>query len=309
MIADVIRGLRRYKDTIRWQSFFREQGKEERRRLYASIGMEVPAAIESDEEEEEEASIQASISSFSTTNSDFDDDKEGGLRTGLRPTKVNLSAPKATKVVETFLRRLEEEVITLAMQYNPDNVHTSAIDCQIRELQAMLQTHTDTVVIPTNKTNSFRTMHTDMYVRQMKQHLSKSAEAISRSKMIERWEDASTFLESHLYLLGEKEILFAQQSLKSRAVPTPKLLIQDHKPPIDGIFPTRLIVPARNFAACFPELGYKGIKAIFDENKVPYTKTTIIQASDLKEKLESLNLTRGDCTILSLDAVNFYPSV
>jgi hypothetical protein len=70
-----------------------------------------------------------------------------------------------------------------------------------------------------------------------------------------------------------------------------------------------LIVPARNFAAAFPELGYKGIKAIVDERKVTYSNTTIIQASDLKQKLESLNLLHGNCTILSLDAVDFYPSI
>ena len=50
----------------------------------------------------------------------------------------------------------------------------------------------------------------------------------------------------------------------------------------NGIFPTILIVPATNFTTGFPKLGYKGIKRIFDSNKVRYMKRTIIQAKDLK---------------------------
>ena len=36
---------------------------------------------------------------------------------------------------------------------------------------------------------------------------------------------------------------------------------------------------------------------------------TIIQASDLKEQLETLNLSKSDCTIISLDIQNMCPSV
>jgi hypothetical protein len=50
------------------------------------------------------------------------------------------------------------------------------------------------------------------------------------------------------------------------------------------------VIPASNFTAAFPKLGYLGIKKIFDTNKVPYNKRTIIQAYDLKEKLENLRL-------------------
>ena len=59
---------------------------------------------------------------------------------------------------------------------------------------------------------------------------------------------------------------------------------------IDGNYPTRLIVPATNFTAAFPKVGYKGIKSIFDENNINYNKFTIIQASDLKMKLEKFNI-------------------
>jgi hypothetical protein len=87
-------------------------------RLYASIGLEVPAALASDGKDDNET--------ISSTNRDGEKaEKNGGLGTGLRPSKVNLSAPKAPDLVETFLKRLEEEeVLALAMQYNPNNIHT-----------------------------------------------------------------------------------------------------------------------------------------------------------------------------------------
>ena len=50
-----------------------------------------------------------------------------------------------------------------------------------------------------------------------------------------------------------------------------------------------------------------GIKRLFDTKHINYTKKIIIQASDLKKDLESLNLKRFDTTIVSLNNVNMYP--
>jgi hypothetical protein len=79
--------------------------------------------------------------------------------------------------------------------------------------------------------------------------------------------------------------------------------------PKGGTFPTRLVIPASNFTAAFPKMGYLGIKRIFDLNKVPYNQRIIVQASDLKEKLESLQLQVDNCTIVSIDAIDYYPSI
>jgi len=98
--------------------------------------------------------------------------------------------------------------------------------------------------------------------------------------------------------------------MKSKAIPQPKILIKDHKEPDqEGNFPTRLVVPATNFTAGFPKLGYLGIKSIFEENGVDFEQRTITQAASLKEKLEVLDLKRGDCTIASVDAEAMYPSI
>jgi hypothetical protein len=52
----------------------------------------------------------------------------------------------------------------------------------------------------------------------------------------------------------------------------------------------RLVVPATNFTAGFPKLGYMGIKSIFKEYNINFEMQMITQASSLKEKLDSLGL-------------------
>eukprot|EP00957_Ditylum_brightwellii_P046674 3542226-Ditylum_brightwellii.AAC.1 len=69
---------------------------------------------------------------------------------------------------------------------------------------------------------------------------------------------------------------------------------KDHKEREEnGDFPTCLVIPATNFTATFSKIGYLGIKWVLDENKVNYVTFAIIQALDLKKKLETLEL-KGD---------------
>ena len=76
-----------------------------------------------------------------------------------------------------------------------------------------------------------------------------------------------------------------------RAIPSPKLLIKDHKTIKEkGEFPTRLVIPAKNFTATFSKIGYLGIKMCLDKGKVKYSRFSIVQASDLKEILEDKKL-------------------
>ena len=93
-------------------------------------------------------------------------------------------------------------------------------------------------------------------------------------------------------------------------IPTPKILVKDHKKPKpNGNFPTRLVVPASNFSACFPKLGYMGIKKLLDDYGVKYGKRNIVQSLDLKKQLESMKLNPENITLVSVDAVNMYPSI
>eukprot|EP00957_Ditylum_brightwellii_P144102 10979619-Ditylum_brightwellii.AAC.1 len=92
-------------------------------------------------------------------------------------------------------------------------------------------------------------------------------------------------------ILSPKEYKYLIEGINSRLIPEPQLLIKDHKKhKKDDSYPTCLIIPSLNVAATFSKIGYLGIKQIFDFNKVNYTKYTIQQASELKEKLEKMNL-------------------
>ena len=110
-------------------------------------------------------------------------------------------------------------------------------------------------------------------------------------------------------LLSDNERNFIQESLDSRAILTPILLIKDHKKPNkNGYFPTRLIVPATNLTSSFPRIGCIGIKEI-KKKKINYYKKTIIRASELKETVEKLNLRKENTTTRSLDIVSMYPLI
>ena len=308
VLSDAIRGLRRFKDAVRWKEFFRLQKQEERKKLYQKMGMPPPPLPTASEDEDDDDEDEDNRST-TTDSSELPNPPEDGLETGLRPIKVNLSAPKGTDRLEAFLKRVEEEVLNQAFNYNPTATTTNKIDHQVREIQQQIKAMKDTVIIPTDKTNTFRPINLENYTDQVLNHLRKSARLIPRARVVEIWEKAITFYEDKKYLMASKEQQYIEQSLKSKAIPSPKLLIKDHKPKKNGEYPTRLIIPATNFASALPKMGYLGIKAILDRHKVEYMKTTIIQASDLKQKLETYNLQRENCTIISLDAVDFYPSI
>ena len=101
-----------------------------------------------------------------------------------------------------------------------------------------------------------------------------------------------------------------RQSLATQAIPSPKLLIKYHKTINEkGEFPTRLVIPTTNFTATFSKIGYLGIKRVLDKEKVNYSRVSIIQASDLKERREEMNIRRDEVTIASADAINMYPLI
>ncbi len=111
-------------------------------------------------------------------------------------------------------------------------------------------------------------------------------------------------------ILSQNEFNYIKSTINKRAVPTVCLLIKDHKKrDKEGDFPTRLVVPAKNFTAGFPHVGQHGIKKILDRNNVIYTNKTIVQASHLKHQLEQLDTSRSNNTIASIDAKAMYPSV
>ena len=66
--------------------------------------------------------------------------------------------------------------------------------------------------------------------------------------------------------MSVKEEEFVRQSLATGAIPSPKILIKDHKTINEkGEFPTMLVIPAMNFTATLSKIGYLGIKRCLDK--------------------------------------------
>ena len=105
--------------------------------------------------------------------------------------------------------------------------------------------------------------------------------------MVALFEDANCLLEKVKMELSVQEENCVRQSLATKAIPYPKLLIKDHKTINEkGEFPTRLVIPATNFTATLSKIGYLGINMCLDKRKVNYSRFSIVQASDMKERLE-----------------------
>ena len=101
-----------------------------------------------------------------------------------------------------------------------------------------------------------------------------------------------------------------RQSLAIGAIPYLKLLIKYHKTTNEKEeFPTRLVVPATNYTATFSKIGYLGIKMCLDKGKVNYLRDSIVQASNLKERIEELEVNRDEVKMELVDAINMYPSI
>ena len=73
--------------------------------------------------------------------------------------------------------------------------------------------------------------------------------------------NAQDLMKKHKHLMDDRESNYLEQWIGSKQIPTPRLLVKDHKEKnSDGEFPSRLLIPATNFTQCFAKMGYKIIK-------------------------------------------------
>ena len=70
-----------------------------------------------------------------------------------------------------------------------------------------------------------------------------------------------------------------------------------------------MVIPATNFTATFYKIGYLGIKRCLDRGKMNYAQVSIVQSSNLRERLEELEVKRDEVTIAPVDTINIYPSI
>ena len=88
IITDAVNGLRRFKDNVRWKDFHRQLQEEKDRRMGLRKTKEEKGKEKDGDTTEDEQN-------------DIVEESKGlneGLGTGLKPTNVNLSAPRLTGV-------------------------------------------------------------------------------------------------------------------------------------------------------------------------------------------------------------------
>ena len=123
------------------------------------------------------------------------------------------------------------------------------------------------VIVTTDTTNRIRSMKKEEYKTMVKEHLNKSVIEIERGRVTEIFDDAKVIVDAIWFKLSKNEVGQINESLKIKAIPTPKLLIKYPKILTSmGEFPTRLVITAVNFSASFAKVGYLGLKNILKKN-------------------------------------------
>ena len=315
---DAINGIGDFKTRCRWAEFWRNEHKERtetEQAVWANYYTNNPSLLS-------KAQWEKSITDpewqwpdpFSGKNyeEEAEDAEEeiliSGLQSGVKPEHKRKNAPVGSNELECFLKQVEEAIINESLANKPTR-NENKLSLEFKDLLKQLREF-DLVAIPTDKTNSFTLMSSREYAKEIKIHLDKSAVRINRSKLNEIVENCFSFITELDRYLSKNEREFLKEKVNSKAIPQPKILVKDHKKKnSNGSYPTRLVVPATNFTAGFPKIGYLGIKNLFKKHKVEFGQRNIVQASDLKDKLEKFNINAGNATIVSVDAEAMYPSI
>jgi hypothetical protein len=323
--TDVIKGLGEYKTACRWACLFHEYNKQRgktEQETWQNFYHTHPDALsllqwersrtETDWQWPDPSTRLNYQEELDAANEDELDAKGyiGRLGTGLRLSKRNNNCPLGTPELKCYLKAVEECILKATMDNRETNKPKEQCESKdIRDVMTKLLS-SSLVAVPTDKTNSYITMEIKHYIFKVRQHLAEKAIELERCKLTEIMEQGRNLLSQVEELLSKGEIAFLTEKLRSKGVSIPKILVKDHKKPdSNGNYPTHFVCPATNFTAGFAKLGYNGIEKIFMDNKVIFGTRNIIQASDLKSKLESLHLTSNNATIASIDAEAMYPSI
>eukprot|EP00957_Ditylum_brightwellii_P046460 3526279-Ditylum_brightwellii.AAC.2 len=150
------------------------------------------------------------------------------------------------------------------------------MDATLEDLFTDLQKREQEIVVPSNKANGHKLVATTDYINWVKKHMRDAAIPIKRQENVKLHHKALHFTHCLKEFLNNDEFGYLMKNLNSRIIPEPQLLKKDHKKvQKDGHYPTRLVIPATNFAATFSKIGYMAIKKIFDDNRVRYARYTI----------------------------------
>ena len=187
------------------------------------------------------------------------------------------TTPDSSRDVEGFLAALETKILNqLDRKVKKDTRQRGTEEKRIHKLLRNLRKDDKIAVVNTDKTNRWVTIEVDKYIRMVEEHLKKDATIVTLEQLKKACKEAEELLGKLEGILSSKEYYYADQTIKRKRVPTPQLLIKDHKKPKEnGDYPSRLVVPAGNFTAGFSHLSWRGIEYLLIKNNVDYQKKTI----------------------------------
>ena len=210
-----------------------------------------------------------------------------GFGTKLFDTsQARKSKPSLVDSVENFFNDFEtitNSMVNSKVLYE-DTRTISRFDKDLSETLLKLKKEKDWTLVPTDKTNGWIGMEVRKYIEKMNDHITKKCVEVNTEYLKEVEVNAQDLMKKHKHLMDDRESNYLEQWIGSKQIPTPRLLVKDHKEKnSDGEFPSRLLIPATNFTQCFAKMGYKIIKRQFDARNVQYNKHTLKQARCLKK--------------------------
>ena len=129
--------------------------------------------------------------------------------------------------LEGFLTAVEKTLLKEAFKrrrFERQNTKTKEIYEILQRLKK-----SRSVSVLTDKTNYTKVIHIEDYKRWVSDHLSKAADLALHAKVVALFEDANCLLDKLKMELSVQEENFVRQSLATKAIPDPKLLIKYHK--------------------------------------------------------------------------------
>ena len=99
------------------------------------------------------------------------------------------------------------------------------MDIEIRTFLKLFSTDHNTVVIPTDKTNGYKTVPLAGYIWWVEPHLGRDARVIERNQLEAVLQEATELAKRYQKFLSRGEFLYLWNTVSSRPLPNPCLLI------------------------------------------------------------------------------------
>ena len=167
---------------------------------------------------------------------------------------------------------------------------------------------------PQQKTNRWIPIQVSYYRKKTIESLNKNFVKINVTYLERIEAQAMALCHAYKPFMDEGEQGYVASWIKSRDIPTPRLLVKGHKNRgEDGLWPVCPVIPATNYRQCFPKMGYKIIQQTFDERGFKYMKYTLKLAKYLKLDLERIGMKEAikmnKDLIVKLDIETMHPSI